>query len=82
MNCHDIRPLLHGYFDGELDLVRNLEVENHLRECRMCEAALDQFKVLRTAVGDSSLRFVPSATFQRRVLEAVRTEHEPGSSRV
>ncbi len=31
MNCADVRKLLHGYADGELDFVRGLEVEGHLR---------------------------------------------------
>ena len=30
MSCSDVRDLLHPYLDGELDLVRTLDVERHL----------------------------------------------------
>jgi len=29
MNCQETRTLLHAYADGELDLVKTLEVERH-----------------------------------------------------
>ena len=32
MRCDEIADLLHAYGDGELDLVRSLEVERHLQE--------------------------------------------------
>jgi len=31
MNCKDAQNLINGYVDGELDLVRNLEIEHHLQ---------------------------------------------------
>ena len=38
MNCQEITELLHGYLDQELDLVRSLEAEQHLKECPACLA--------------------------------------------
>src|SRR5437879_13902042 len=35
-SCRDVQELIHGYVDGELDLVRNLEMERHLHECAAC----------------------------------------------
>ena len=40
---------MHGYLDEELDLVRSLEVEEHLRECSACAEALSRQQALRTA---------------------------------
>jgi len=31
---------LHGYLDGELDLVRSLEIEEHLKTCPDCAQEL------------------------------------------
>jgi anti-sigma factor RsiW len=36
MAHEDNELLLHGYFDGELDLIRSVEFEEHLRACPDC----------------------------------------------
>jgi len=36
VSCLEKTALIHGYLDGELDLVNSLQVEDHLRECAMC----------------------------------------------
>ncbi|MGH9968050.1 MAG: anti-sigma factor family protein [Pyrinomonadaceae bacterium] len=28
--------LIHAYLDGELDLVRSLDIESHLHDCQTC----------------------------------------------
>ena len=40
MACENNERLLRGYFDGELDLVRNLEFEEHLKTCPDCAQEL------------------------------------------
>jgi anti-sigma factor RsiW len=47
MRCSDAQQLVHAYFDGELDLIRSLEVERHLRECAPCSGALQRHRALR-----------------------------------
>ena len=39
MTCQDMQHLMHGYLDGELDLVRNREMEGHLQTCPACAQA-------------------------------------------
>ena len=39
MNCRESKSQLQTYLDGELDLIRNLEQEEHLRECSECSQA-------------------------------------------
>jgi len=34
--CEDNALLLHAYSDGELDLVRSLEIEKHVKICASC----------------------------------------------
>jgi anti-sigma factor RsiW len=36
MSCQEIQTLLHGHVDGELDLLRSLEMNQHLQECAAC----------------------------------------------
>jgi anti-sigma factor RsiW len=49
MNCDDARRLIAAYNDGELDLVRNLEVEEHLRSCDSCALARENLRALQEA---------------------------------
>lgn len=72
MSCREVQDLLHGYVDGELDLVRTLHIEQHLRDCPVCARAFTQQQVLRTALRGSSLSFMPPATLPPRVRAAVR----------
>ena len=50
MNCREAEPLLNSYLDGELDLVRALEVEAHADQCAACAAVLESEKRLAAAV--------------------------------
>ena len=36
MNCRDAQNLIDGYLDDELDLVSNLEIEDHIQDCVLC----------------------------------------------
>ena len=55
MVCDDNARLLHGYLDGELDLVRSLEIEEHLKICPDCAQELWSQQTLRKAFRSSSL---------------------------
>lgn len=55
MVCDDNARLLHGYLDGELDLVRSLEIEEHLKICPDCAQELWNQQTLRKAFRSSSL---------------------------
>ena len=55
MACDDNARLLHGYLDGELDLVRSLEIEEHLKTCADCAQDLRGQQTLRKAFRSSSL---------------------------
>lgn len=77
MSCHETRDLIHGYLDGELDLVRSMEIEEHLEACRVCAQTYQQLRGLRTAVGNNALRFDPPANLERRLRTALSRESEP-----
>lgn len=72
MSCQEAQDLLHGYLDGELDLVRSLEMEHHLQACRSCAHAYHHQQTLRSAIRAGSLYFTPPGHLQKRVRAAVR----------
>jgi anti-sigma factor RsiW len=47
MNCHDAQQQMNAYLDGELDLVRNLEMEGHLQTCPTCARILGNQRTLQ-----------------------------------
>ena len=55
MVCDDNSRLLHGYLDGELDLIRSLEIEEHLKTCPDCAQQLWGQQTLRKAFRSSNL---------------------------
>jgi anti-sigma factor RsiW len=67
--------LLHGYLDGELDLLKSMEIETHLKDCRACAQTAKEIRSLQSVVGP--LRFEPGASFERRVRSALRHADGP-----
>lgn len=55
MACADKTLLLHAYVDGELDLVRSLEVEEHLKTCPACADELSGHRTLRSSLRSGNL---------------------------
>lgn len=70
MNCDDARRLIAAYSDGELDLVRSLEVEEHLRSCDSCASARENLRALKQAAHSAYFR-APDG-LRESVLTAVR----------
>ena len=77
MSCEQTRNLLHGYLDGEVDLVKSLEIEKHLQDCSACTDSYKGIRSLQTAVANQALRFEPPANFERRLRSALRGAAEP-----
>jgi anti-sigma factor RsiW len=53
--CNDKEHLLHAYFDGELDLVSSLAMEEHLKSCAECALDLRSQQTIRGALRSSGL---------------------------
>jgi anti-sigma factor RsiW len=67
MTCAEMRPLLHPFADGELDVVRAAEIETHLADCRACSDALEEIAALHTALGAAELYHPMPAGLEKRV---------------
>jgi anti-sigma factor RsiW len=72
MNCKQVRSLINGYIDGELDLLNALEIEDHLISCTNCSQEYRSQMALRSAIKDANLYTPAPAGFQKRVRSAVR----------
>ena len=57
MNCKEALNLLHAYGDGELDLVRSLDVEQHLNRCEGCSQEHRSLHALRATIRSEVPRF-------------------------
>jgi len=74
VNCQEARRLIDAYVDGELDIVKSLELEAHLADCRQCAQAYSELRGLRSVVNDPALRFEPPAALRTRIRSAIRDE--------
>lgn len=65
MRCAEAQPLIDSYLDGELDLVHNIEIENHLETCRECGPIRQSALELRSAVRGVSYYRAPASLAAR-----------------
>jgi anti-sigma factor RsiW len=77
VNCHDAKDLLHAYVDGELDLVRNLDMEQHLHSCPACAAAAKNARSLKSAISGAGLYFHPAPAVRRQILATIGELAQP-----
>jgi anti-sigma factor RsiW len=72
LRCPETQTLIHGYVDGELDLIKCLEIEQHLEACPTCAQAHASLQAVRVAVQNSSLYFQTPAGLATRVQSSLR----------
>jgi anti-sigma factor RsiW len=76
MECEDVRGLVHAHLDGELDLVKSLEVERHMRECEECGRELREQTALRLAINRDLPYFDAPHGLGKRVRSSLRRAHK------
>jgi len=67
MTCEEVQELIHPYIDGELDLVRNVEIECHLSECEICRSEHRCYSDVRTLVQGEAEYFAAPEIFKKRI---------------
>jgi anti-sigma factor RsiW len=67
-----MRQLMHGYLDGELDLVRNLEMEGHLQTCPACAQALANHRTLQGALRNDAFYFKATTSLEARIRSSLK----------
>jgi anti-sigma factor RsiW len=74
MTCRETQELLHGYVDGQLDLVRSLEMERHFRECSACARDYENLRGMQSAMSGSIPYFQLPAGLETRLHARLRAE--------
>ena len=67
MSCELTQRFVSGYLDGELDLVRTIEMEAHLKSCAFCARELENQQGLRDALRRGSLAYAAPASLRNRI---------------
>jgi len=67
MSCELTQRFVPGYLDGELDLVRTIEMETHLKSCAACARELESQQALREALRRGSLAYAAPAGLRVRI---------------
>jgi len=79
--CHEVQELIHGYADGELDLVRNLEMERHFRDCASCSGAYERLQGIRSAIATGAPYYTAPSGLGQRLRSRLRQAAEPDAVR-
>lgn len=77
MTCQEARVFLDAYIDGELDLVRSIEVERHLTDCSGCAAFHDAHRAVQHAVHNDLLRYDPPSALKKQIRRSVAAAERP-----
>src|SRR4051794_14457621 len=73
MNCHETQNLLHAYKDGELDLVRSLEVEEHIQACPDCRQLSESLTGLKETLSANAPYFTAPDELRKRIAHSVHS---------
>jgi len=79
MSCDDARVLVDAYVDGEIDLLRSLDVEKHIETCASCKHAVEQRQALGGALRDESMYYRAPRELEGKIRKSL--EHAGGSAR-
>lgn len=79
MRCEEVRPLIHSYLDGELDLVRSTEIDRHFDICHICTCVHQGGLELRFAVREGIPYFsaLPDLVQRVRLMAQEQRAKEP-----
>ena len=72
MTCADARLLIGSYADGELDLIKSLEFEQHVQGCEACAQELAANRALRSKMQAGSLRFESPPHLRKQIRSVLR----------
>jgi len=79
--CADKTLLVHAYLDGELDLVRSLELEEHLKTCESCAQELRSQQTLRSGLRAANLYSPAPLGLETRIRGSLPGHEEAGAAR-
>src|SRR5580700_12157888 len=72
MKCEEINHFIDSYLDGELEFVRQDELEQHLVNCPSCRSLLEQRRAFRAFFVAAVSEYKAPPQLEARVLAAIR----------
>lgn len=78
MDCNETRRLLDADVDGEIDLVRHLEIERHIATCAECARRVAAARDRKAAIRNALPSYKASSHLMLKVQDSLR--HEPDVS--
>ena len=75
MNCRDALDLMHAYVDGELDLLKAVEIEQHLGFCPACKVQYDRLRELSSSVRANAAYHAAPQAARARFAAALPRDH-------
>jgi anti-sigma factor RsiW len=81
LKCNDVQNFIDAYIDDELDLVKTLEVEQHLQDCIDCAKMHKDHQLLQTAIHTGSLYHKAPAHLQMRIQSSLRQTNKVSAPR-
>jgi mycothiol system anti-sigma-R factor len=76
VSCEVTQRFVPGYIDGELDLVRTIEMEAHLKYCPTCAQTLENQQEVRSALRRCPLAYSAPAALRDRIQLSLRRSNE------
>jgi anti-sigma factor RsiW len=74
MDCESQRGLLPAYVDGELDLVRQLEIEAHLSSCAACAQVAQDLREAKEAMREALPRYTMPPDLLKKIRATLPAE--------
>lgn len=74
MSCAEMRVLLHGMLDRQLDLADAVRVETHMQTCHDCTAEYRRQEALRAAIRRPEPRYRAPHDLRARVTASIRLQ--------
>jgi anti-sigma factor RsiW len=71
VNCPEARSLLSPHLDRELDLLRSVDLEQHLQTCPDCRRRSQQTKAARAAVREQATYFAAPDALREKIMAAL-----------
>lgn len=81
MNCDEAQLLTNAYADGELDLIRAVEMEKHISTCGNCAREYQDLRSLRAALHAHDLRFTAPPGLKQQIQQTVLSADAPFEAR-
>jgi mycothiol system anti-sigma-R factor len=75
--CNDNQRLLHAYLDGELDLVRTVEFEDHLKSCAECSRDFAAQQAMRRSLRSANLYERAPESLRAKIRAQLPAEIQP-----